>query len=121
MRIILTFVILFLLVHCSKNKESSSVSTDVSPKPSSESSSSKKSDGPNGKRLYVKHCQMCHGKNGRQVLTGQYDLAISTLDLEAIQDVTRTGRNTMMSYEIILSEDEITAVSEFTLSLQDGD
>ena len=71
-----------------------------------------------GKKIYDIYCLMCHGEDGKRVLTGYYDLAESELDLKGIVDVTSNGRNAMVSYRPILNDDELKAVSAYTLTLQ---
>ena len=110
----LTFFFIFIM--CSKSKKESLVNPGSSPiKVSADQGGSVVET---GKRVYDIYCLMCHGEDGTKELTGDYDLAISKLQLKDIMDVIGEGRSTMIGYEVILNEEEIRAVSEYTLKLK---
>ncbi len=73
---------------------------------------------PDGHKIYDIYCLMCHGADGKRILTGYYDLAESSLSLEEIISVTRDGRNAMLPYSSVLNQDELRAVAEYTHSLR---
>jgi len=71
-----------------------------------------------GAKIYKTHCAICHGDNGRKGFADAKVLPESELTVaERIQLITN-GRNTMMPYSGILSEEEIEAVAQYTLSLK---
>lgn len=73
-----------------------------------------------GASVFKTHCQLCHGPDGRLGLNGAKDFTTSPLtEDERVQVITK-GRNTMLSYENILSADEIAAVAKYTMKLSKG-
>ena len=70
-----------------------------------------------GKGIYTKNCVLCHGADGRRGLNGAGDLTASTLPLpDRIQQITY-GKGMMTPYAGILTPEEIEAVANYTLSL----
>ena len=75
--------------------------------------------GVDGSAVFKTHCQLCHGPDGKLGLNGAKDFSVSELTLEERVEVITKGRNTMASYENILSEDEIKAVAQYTLTFKE--
>lgn len=71
-----------------------------------------------GVKIYKTHCAICHGDDGRKGFADAKVLPESGLRLEERILLITNGRNTMMPYSGILSEEEIEAVAEYTLSLK---
>ena len=71
-----------------------------------------------GQKIYKTHCAICHGDNGRKGFADAQPLPESALTLEERILVITNGRNTMMPYRGVLSEEEIEAVAKYTLSLK---
>ena len=71
-----------------------------------------------GAKIYKTHCAICHGDNGRKGFADAKMLPESGLSLEERILLITNGRNTMMAYRGVLSEEEIEAVAEYTLSLK---
>ena len=71
-----------------------------------------------GAAIFKTHCQLCHGDDGKLGLNGAKDLSVSPLtEVERVEIITN-GRNTMLSYANILSEEEIAAVAEYTTTFK---
>jgi cytochrome c6 len=71
-----------------------------------------------GKKTFETYCILCHGSDGKLGLNGSKDLTISTITLpERITQVTN-GKGVMTPFKDILTEDEIKAVAEYTVSLK---
>lgn len=71
-----------------------------------------------GKVIYEKLCQNCHGSDGTLGLSGAANLKASKLTNEEIQGIIKNGKKTMMSYKNILKDQEIAAVSSYVNSLK---
>lgn len=80
----------------------------------SESSSGNSSNGDkviDAAGLYAKKCSLCHGADGKLMLSGATDLSKSTLSLRERIMVITNGRKTMAPYKGLLSEKEIEALA----------
>lgn len=73
---------------------------------------------PDGESLYRKYCVLCHGADGKKGFNGAGDLTASTLTLEERVVLVREGKGMMTPFRELLSEEEIRAVSAFTLTLK---
>ena len=71
-----------------------------------------------GSKVYKKNCVICHGTKGDMGASGAHDLTASTLSLEERVTIVTKGRNTMVGFENILSEEKIKAVAEFSMTLK---
>lgn len=71
-----------------------------------------------GKTVYDQYCKLCHGADGRLGLNNAANLALSTLSRDSIAAILTHGRNTMQSYEGILSEAQRNAVTDYIISLR---
>ncbi len=69
-----------------------------------------------GSKVWKQYCIACHGAFGDMGVNGAKDLGISELTLEERIQVITKGRNTMQSYEAILSAEEIEAVAKHTFT-----
>lgn len=76
------------------------------------------SESPDGKAIYTQYCKLCHGADGQLGLNMAANLAQSELDKAGMVEVITHGRNTMQSYEGILTEAEIDAVADYVLTLR---
>lgn len=69
-------------------------------------------------KIYNTHCGICHGKNGRKGLAGAKVLPESELTVEGRIEIITNGKGQMMPYKNILSEEEIKAVAEYTMTFE---
>jgi len=74
-----------------------------------------------GKAIYTKNCVTCHGVYGDMGASGAFNLKESQLALEERINVITNGRNTMLAFNNVLSEEEIQAVAEYTMTLSESD
>lgn len=70
-----------------------------------------------GNAIYQNYCMNCHGKDGALGLSGAANLKESELHLEEIKDIIKKGKNAMVSYEKILTEEQIELVAEYVQHL----
>jgi cytochrome c6 len=84
----------------------------------SDSNTQKSNPSLSAKALYEKHCAICHGSDGRKGLSGAKMIPESKLSVKERINLITNGKGNMMPYEKVLSEEEIKAVAEFTLSLK---
>jgi len=84
---------LLLLVSCS--------SSGVNVKPSS-------TDTPEvvGENLFIMHCAVCHGDDGKLGASGAKDLSSSTLNDSAILKILKEGKNAMPPMNDLLVNNE---------------
>ncbi len=81
----------------------------------------KKSDGQSsvdGAKIYKINCTICHGADGKLGINGSKDISQSILTKEERIELIKNGKNTMLPFKALLSEEEIEAVAEFTFSLK---
>ena len=71
----------------------------------------------NGQELFVKHCKLCHGIDGRLQMNGAKDFKLSELNLEERIVVITEGRNAMTPFKKVLSAAEIKKVAAYTIEL----
>lgn len=72
-----------------------------------------------GEKIYKTYCVTCHGLYGNMGGSGAFDLTKSALSLdERIQVITK-GRNVMIAFESLMSEEKIKAVAAYTLTLKE--
>lgn len=93
---------------------------DTSKSTTSTSSSAKRAVASvDGKAVYQRNCIACHGVNGDMGASGAANLAESKLTSAERVTVLKNGREgtAMVSYSSLLDEDEMKAVSEYTLTL----
>jgi cytochrome c6 len=75
------------------------------------------STGPVGSAVFRNNCITCHGADGKLGLNGAKDLTASTLPLDGRIQIITNGRNLMTPFKALLSEAEIKAVAEYSLTL----
>lgn len=83
-----------------------------------ENASQSDEDTISGAKIFKTHCAICHGENGRKGFADAKILPESELSLEDRIQIVTNGKNTMMPYRNVLSEEEIEAVATYTLSLK---
>ena len=79
-----------------------------------------------GIKTYIANCAMCHGKDGRKMYRDSYDLSASSLDQASIELLVREGskvkrsmgQTSMPAFAGTLSDEEISAVSSYVLTLR---
>lgn len=71
-----------------------------------------------GKNIYLTHCEVCHGEDGKKGMSGSADLTTSVRSADEVTEIIKKGKNTMAAYENKLSPEEIAAVSSYVLSLR---
>lgn len=98
----LGMIVLFLtgIIACSEEK--TNTTTDVA---------------VDGRKIYLRNCVTCHGTKGDMGASGAFNLIVSELSVEERVHVITNGRNAMSSYKKVLSEAEIQAVAEYTMTL----
>lgn len=74
---------------------------------------------PNGAELYMQHCTVCHGSDGKLGVSAAKDLTQSTLSDTEVIKMIETGKNAMPPMKDPLgSEENIKAVAEYIKSLR---
>lgn len=74
---------------------------------------------PNGAELYVQHCTVCHGLDGKLGVSGAKDLTSSALSENEVVKMIETGKNAMPPMKEPLGSDEnVKAVAEYIKSLK---
>lgn len=115
--ILYAFALLFTLSSCGGGTSESNDSTSDN---SSASSTPKaaEAEAPDGEKIFRTYCITCHGLDGKLALNGAKDLSVSEVPLdERIVQITK-GKNLMTPFEGILSEDQIKAVADYTMTLK---
>ena len=72
---------------------------------------------PDGMAVFRKNCVVCHGADGKLGVNGAKDLTASELPIEGRMQIITNGKNLMTPFKAVLSEAEIKAVAEYTLTL----
>lgn len=71
-----------------------------------------------GVEIYKNRCVTCHGTDGKMGMNGAKDLPSSSLTAAQRMEVVKHGRNIMPSFGELMTEEEIKAVVDFTMTLQ---
>ena len=71
-----------------------------------------------GELLFKRYCKACHGKDGTLQINGAFDLSTSQLNQLEIINVVSNGRNDMIGYKKILTEQEMISIANFVLNLR---
>jgi cytochrome c6 len=71
-----------------------------------------------GKKTFETYCVLCHGADGKLGLNGSKDLSISVRPIEERIAQVTNGKGLMTPFKDILTEAEIKAVAEYTLTLK---
>lgn len=99
--VFISLVIVILLMSCgSSSNQESTVAKKVS-----------------GYQVYKNNCRLCHGVDGRMGLNGAKLIPDSELSLDERIEHIKNGKGAMQPYKGILSEAEIKAVAEYTMTL----
>lgn len=72
-----------------------------------------------GKKVYKQYCVTCHGLYGDMGASGAYNLQTSELPVEERMNVIKNGRGNMAGLGNLMSEAQIKAVAEYTLTLSE--
>ncbi len=70
------------------------------------------------KKLYNVKCGICHGEDGKLNYAGAKDISVSTMSIEAIAAQIKYGKGTMPPQKDILTDDEISALADYSLMLR---
>ena len=68
--------------------------------------------------LYLKHCKLCHGKDGQRMLGGAKDLSGSTMSVDERIKIITDGKGKMASYASKINQEEIEAVANYIETLR---
>lgn len=71
-----------------------------------------------GNIIYNEKCSLCHGDNGKKMLSGAPDLSISTKTHSEIVEIITNGKNSMIPYRNVISEQEIDAAAYYVATLK---
>ncbi len=72
--------------------------------------------GPVGSAVFRNNCVTCHGADGKLGLNGAKDLSASSLPLDGRIQIITNGKNLMTPFKALLSEAEIKAVAEYSIT-----
>lgn len=73
---------------------------------------------PEGKPVFEKKCQRCHGSDGTKGMFGAKDLQASRLNDTELFTVISEGRRIMPSWKRTLTQEQINAVIVYVKSLR---
>jgi cytochrome c6 len=73
---------------------------------------------PDGMAVFRKNCVLCHGADGKLGANGAKDLTSSVLPVDSRILIITNGKNLMTPFKAVLSEAEIKAVAEYSLTLK---
>ncbi len=72
-----------------------------------------------GVLIYQRHCEMCHGPDGKMGAGGAKDLTVSTLDSAGIVNLLKHGKNGMpRQMQNLESEEELDNIIDHVKSLR---
>jgi len=71
-----------------------------------------------GAKVYKAHCTICHGEDGRKGFANSSILPESELSEKERILVIANGRGTMSAYKNVLTDKELEAVAQYTLTLK---
>jgi cytochrome c6 len=71
-----------------------------------------------GAGIYKSRCISCHGADGRMGMNGARKLPDSSLNSQQRIEVVKNGRNIMPAFNSLLSEAQIIAVAQYTMTLK---
>lgn len=71
-----------------------------------------------GASVFKKYCVLCHGVDGKLGLNGAKDITISQLTKPERVILITNGKNLMTPFKGVLTEAEIDAVAEYTMTLK---
>jgi|JI61114C2RNA_FD_contig_31_4369184_length_834_multi_3_in_0_out_0_1 mono/diheme cytochrome c family protein len=70
------------------------------------------------KKLYDQKCAICHGFDGNQQYAGAKNISVTSMTKSEIITQIAEGKGTMPPQKDVLTADEIEAIAEFVLQLQ---
>jgi cytochrome c6 len=120
-KLIVTLVLGFAFIYIScqgKKSETTSEASAPATTPTETATAPAVPVNAEGKKVFETYCILCHGADGKLGLNGSKDLSVSTVTLEERINQVTNGKNTMTPFKDILTEAEIKAVCEYTLSLK---
>jgi len=68
-----------------------------------------------GEYIWKTNCVLCHGHDGKLSVNGAKDLALSKMKVEDRMIIIRDGKNQMVPFKSLLSEEKIKAVANYSL------
>lgn len=78
------------------------------------------SAGPaDGEAVYKTYCVACHGVDGQMKFGGAADLTQSSMPLDGRIEIVTHGQGAMNAFKSVLSEAEIRAVAEYSMTLSE--
>lgn len=101
----ISFIVVMLSISCSSNSNQESTGEQK----------------VSGYQIYKNNCRLCHGVDGRMGLNGAKPIPDSELSLEDRIKHIANGKGAMQPYKGILSEAQIKAVAEYTMTLGKDD
>ena len=101
-QILISFVFVLLLIACSGKENSNQSETAAA----------------DGAAVYKKYCLLCHGVDGKLGVNGAKDITISPLTKAERVVLITNGKNLMTPFKGVLTEAEIDAVADYTLTLK---
>ncbi len=110
-----------LLFSCNSNTNSAEEdTTQENTVASNTQTETKAGSKPNAKRIYGIYCTSCHGNDGQAGISNAKNLAISTLEKPAIQNIIKNGSENkmMMAYGNMLDDNEINALADYVITLR---
>jgi mono/diheme cytochrome c family protein len=72
-----------------------------------------------GKETFEEKCVVCHGNDGRLGISGAKILPDTKLQMDGIIKQIQNGKKAMPSFKQVLTEEQITAVAKYVLTLKD--
>lgn len=68
-----------------------------------------------GENIWKTNCVICHGHDGKLSVNGAKDLALSKMNVEERIVLITEGKNQMLPFKSLLSEEKIEAVAHYSL------
>jgi len=82
-------------------------------------SSAEKDERISGSSLFLQHCAVCHGENGKLGASGAKDLTLSILDSNQVIQMIKKGKNAMPPMkELLVTEENVALVTAHVLKLR---
>lgn len=105
-----------LLLFTACGNPDKAVNGDSDPMPDT---SARVSAGPvDGKSIFRAKCTVCHGEDGKKGVMGAADLTGSIVSEEGATLIVKNGKNAMTAFGGQLSDDEISAVVKYIMTLR---
>ncbi len=114
---LITFAMITLTIACGGSGNNGS---DTGSDQGQESSPAQaQADAPDGEKIFRTYCITCHGIDGKLELNGAKDLTLSEVPLEERITQVTEGKGLMTPFEGILTEEQIRAVAEYTMTFKE--